>query len=140
MKSLVMSLFSCLALLACASQPQSADTDEKIASTLEDMQLQKTEKIERIRDYRVDSWRYIDNSNLIIKAGLRDNYLVSLRVPCINLNGAFSIGFTSTTGSLDKFEDIIVRDSFGRAERCPIADIVKLEPIPDDRAEPVSGG
>jgi hypothetical protein len=135
MKIFTAVLLSTLWLLACSSQPQQS-SEEKIATTLEDMQLETGNKMETIRDYRVDSWRYIDQYNLVIEAGLKDKYLISLQSPCFGLNGAFGIGFTSTAGSLDKFEDIVVKGPSGRAERCPISDIVKLEPIPTANVEP----
>jgi len=122
-------------MVGCSSQPKQS-SEEKIATTLDDMQLQRGNRLETIRDYQVDSWHYIDPYNLIIEAGFKEQYLISLQIPCFGLNGAFSIGFTSTAGSLDKFEDIVVKDNFGRPERCPIADIVKLEPIPNTSAEP----
>lgn len=128
-------LLSTLTMLACSSQP-SKTSEEKIADTLQNMQLQPGENRERIRSYRVDSWRYIDHRNLIVKAGFKNRYLVSLHSPCFGLNSAFSIGFTSTAGSVDQFEDILVRSHHGRFERCPISDIVKLEPIPEANIEP----
>ena len=138
MKSLIFSLnlIACLFLAACANQ-ESRSSEEKIASALDDMALQTSDRPVRIRDYKVQSWRYIDNSNLIIEAGRREHYLISLAIPCHQLTGAFSIGFTTTAGSLDKFEDILVSGNRGGPERCPIADIVKLLPIPRDNVDPL---
>ena len=129
MKILISSLIASIFLLACSSQP-TQNSEEKISAALDQLEMQPSQQPVRIRDYQVDSWRYIDRYNLIIEAGFDDQYLVSLQRPCFQLQSAFAIGFTSSAGSLDKFEDIVVRDSFGRAERCPISEIVKLQKIP----------
>ena len=135
MKLIVVSLLLSLSVCGCSNQPVQS-SDEKIANALADMQLQKSSPNERIRNYQVNSWRYVDQYSLIIEAGFKQNYLVTLSMPCPGLMGAMSIGFTSSAGSFDKFEDIIVKAPVGRrADRCPVADIVKLEPIPKRSAE-----
>lgn len=138
MKTLTTVLFiTTTLLLGCAStgSKDSTDSQEKITSTLDDMELQTSTKPVRIRDYQVRSWKYIDHYNLIIEAGFKENYLVSLRTPCVGLDGAFSIGFTSSAGTFDKFEDIVVSRARGFEERCPIQEIVKLEPMPKNSEE-----
>jgi len=138
MKTLTTMLFVTAALLmgcSTTAQKNESDSQEKITSTLNEMALQPSSKPVRIRDYQVRSWTYIARYNLIIEAGFKENYLVSLVTPCIGLDSAFSIGFTSTAGSLDKFEDIVVRRARGFEERCPIQEIVKLEPVPNTSAE-----
>ena len=119
-----------ITLVGGCSKPTQPDHEQSLAEVLAEMELKPANKVERIRDYRVDSWRYIDPYNLIIKAGIRDQYLISLRTPCPELRSALQIGFTSTAGTLDKFEDIIVSDRFTGNQRCGISDIVKLESIP----------
>ncbi len=123
--SLITSL-SFVSLLSACGQSIQPDQDT-VTTTLDDMELKKGRQVERIRDYRVDSWRYVDAYNLIIKAGLKEQYLISLRGPCPELRNAFQIGFTSRTGTLDKFEDIVVSDRINGTRRCGISDIVKLE-------------
>ena len=135
MKIFVLGFITATTLLACTGQPQQR-SDEKISAALDQLNVQPGNKIERIRDFQVDGWRFIDNYNLIINAGFKDQYLVSLQSPCLPLQSAFSIGFTSTAGTFDKFEDIVVRNAFGRPEHCPISDIVKLVPV-DANAEPL---
>ena len=136
MRIIVFSLFIGLAIVACSNQPR-VTSEEKVSAALEQLKMTPATKTERIRDYQVTGWRYIDAYNLIIQAGLKDQYLVSFQSPCFPLQTAFAIGFTSRTGTLDKFEDIIVRDSVGRPERCAISEIVKLKPIPDGSEEPI---
>lgn len=128
-------------VVGCTAQGPRPDEDSavKIAAELDEMSLQTTQKPVRIRDYQIRSWRYIDRYNLIIEAGFKDHYLVSLHSPCLGLRGAFAIGITSSAGSVDKFEDIIVKSGGrnGIEERCHIQEIVKLEPIPSESAESV---
>jgi len=139
-KPILLYLAASMALVACSNQPPQPPQSgaDKVAATLEEMELQQSNRAVRIRDYRVNSWRYIDQYNLIIKAGLKDNYLISLHTPCPELSGAIQIGFTSTAGTLDKFEDIIVSGPLGRREICAISDIVKLEGIPKGEPKPES--
>lgn len=96
--------------------------------------MRPSEQPVRIRDYQVDSWRYIDRTHLIVEANVNDLYLVSLHSNCFGLQSAFTIGVTSGGGSVDRFENIVVRDVSGRTERCPISEIVKLEKIPEASA------
>lgn len=137
MKALMAILLASLLALGCSNQPRK-DSDDKVAAALDQLEMRPSEQPVRIRDYQVDSWRYIDRENLIVETSANDQYLVSLRTSCFGLQSAFAVGFTSAGGSVDKFEDILVRDSSGRTERCPISEIVKLEKLENAARVPAS--
>ncbi len=128
MKALISSLLAGLLVMGCSTQPTQT-SEERVAAALDQLEMQPSEQSVRIRDYQVDSWRYIDHSNLIVETRANDQFLVRLQSHCFGLQSAFAIGVTSAGGSVDKFEDIVVRDSSGRTERCPISEIVQLEKI-----------
>jgi hypothetical protein len=134
MKALISSLLASLFVLGCSAQP-AKDSGDKVAEALDQLNMRPSEQPVRIRDYQVDSWRYIDRTNLIVETSASDLYLVSLHSSCFGLQSAFAIGVTSAGGSVDKFEDIVVRDASGRSERCPISDIVKLSKAPETPAD-----
>lgn len=129
MKGLISSLFASLLLLGCSGQP-ARDSGDRVAAALDQLNMRPSEQQVRVRDYQVNSWRYIDRTHLIVEANVNDLYLVSLHSSCFGLQSAFAIGVTSAGGTVDKFGNIVVRDVSGRIERCPISEIVKLEKVP----------
>lgn len=129
-----MVLLACVLVGACASQPSdelSLKPDSKM--TLGDKLKAKNYVIEgpanRISNFRLSGWNYVDDYHVILTAGVRDYYLVTLRSYCFNLDGAFRIGFTNTIGSLTTADALLVESPGGRAERCPIRTIDRLAKI-----------
>lgn len=130
-------LLSMLALLACSTQETNRNGDEstsrkersneKVQSTLEEMDLETHGKVDRISSFRIESWRYIDDFHLIIEAARKEQYLVEFRQPCFGLSSAFQIGFTESVGGLTKFDRILVSNTGARGnEVCHISEIVRL--------------
>lgn len=118
-----------LLLASCAT------TDSRTRSNLEqrltEMDLRLGESNSRIPRYRVNGWSAIDDRNLIITAGVNDKYLIRLAGPCLGLEGAFFIGFTTPMTRLGRFDRIIVRSIERGREYCSIQDIVHLEKTTD---------
>lgn len=79
--------------------------------------------------YNVNSWNDIDDRYLMVRAGVRDQYLIELFQPCFGLESAFSVGFTTPSLRVDRFGSVIVRGIEGRLERCRIQNIYELVPI-----------
>lgn len=123
MKVLATALTGLLLLAACAPTPRS---ERSVENTLSDMDMIKDRTVDSIRDYRIDGWRYVDRYHVILTAARNENYLVSFMSPCLGIDGSFSIGFTSTTGGVTQFDDIVVQGPGGRAEVCPIKEIIRL--------------
>ena len=112
-------------MVACASQTDRPDLEQILAR----MGYEQGENNARIPGYQVNGWSSVDDSNLIITAGVNDKYLVKLFSPCFDLGSAFYVGFTTPTGRLDRFESILVRSPGRGLERCRIDDIVRLYPV-----------
>jgi hypothetical protein len=83
--------------------------------------------VKSIKNYRIDGWNYLSSRALIINAGVRESYLLTLRFPCHGLRNSTLIATTSTTSNLTKFESIIVRQAGTGAQKCPIENLYKLE-------------
>lgn len=121
----VASLFvTTLCLGGCA---QHGEKPADVGSVLNDMSLVRDRSVSSISDYRIDGWRYIDRYNIVLTASHNENYLVSFMTPCLGINSAFAIGFTSTAGGVTEFDDIVVEGPGRRAEVCPIKEIVRLK-------------
>lgn len=118
--SVILPLF----LVACAELPQA---ESNVEDVLVDMDMVEDRTVDSIRDYRIDGWRYVDRYHVILTAGRRENYLVSFMTPCTGLTGAISIGFTSTTGGVTQFDDIVVEGPGQMVEVCAIKEIVRLK-------------
>jgi len=106
-----------------AKPPKSVD------QLLSEKGVMRGETITRIPNRRINGWRAVNDSNLIVTVGVRNEYLVALERPCLGLRGAFSIGFTSRLGGLDQFESIIVQGPGRQLDRCPIAGLTQLDAI-----------
>ena len=112
-------------LAACASNTERLTVDQM----LQDKGLVKGESVDRISRFRVNGWETLDDQNLIIKAGVNDEYLITLRTFCLNLEDAFSIGVSNRFSSVDRFDHIIVRRSNTSPERCQIDEIFALDAV-----------
>ena len=119
-------LISTLALMACAGAQQEPLTLEQ---KLAEKNYQLGEPVEKIYDYRLDGWNYLDREHVIMHTGPSGHYLVSLRNPCVNLLGAEVIAFTTTVGHLTRYDKLLVKDTTRVLERCYIESLHKLEKI-----------
>ncbi len=113
-------------LVSCTTIPSNED---KVATTLEKMELEKGDTKDRILNYSIRSWKYVDRKHIILEARRKEYYLVTLRTPCTGLSSAMDIGFTSFGSSLNKFEKIIVKNTTGPNESCSIKEITQLVPL-----------
>ena len=129
MKALPIVILTLIALSACSQNPTSprADSEATVMQTLSDMKLEKSSSMERIPDFQIDSWKYIDHYHIIIETRPKENYLIAFQTYCDGISNTLKIGYTSKTGALDRFEKIIVEQPLGRMEECYIQDIVKLK-------------
>lgn len=116
-------LLSLGVISACSS---TNNPPKGVDQLLTEIGMMRGETVNRIPDYRINGWRAVNDSNLIVTAGLHDEYLVALEYPCFGLRGAFSIGFTNRVGGLDQFESIVVQGPGRQIERCPIAQLTRL--------------
>lgn len=110
-------------LLACQVTPGTPKTVEEI---LAEQGFQRGESITRIVNYRINGWRHVDEFNLIVEAGLNDYNLIALLDPCPGLDSAIFIGYTTTAGSLDRFDRIVVEGPGRYREFCRIQNIYRL--------------
>ena len=131
MKTLPFVIITVLALTACSQNPTSpqADSEATVAEKLADMKLEKSSTMERIPNFQIDSWKYIDHYHIIIETHPKESYLIAFQTYCDGISNTLKIGYTSKTGSLDRFEKIIVEQPLGRMEECYIQDIVKLKSL-----------
>ena len=118
MRSYVRGVFALLCvtlLVACASGPPREEIPVPVK--LMDKGYFIGEKINRISNYRLHGWSYLDDRNLILQGGVSHYYLVLLRSPCRDLESTITIGFTSTIGSLTDTDKVITRSS-GFTDTC----------------------
>lgn len=130
---ILLSALSIFFLSACSST--STPRTDRLAETLTKMSLEKGDTQDRILNYNIRSWKYVDNKHIILEARRKEFYLLELRSPCTNLSGALDIGFTSFGSSLTKFERIVVREPVGIDENCSIKEIYALNAIETDESQ-----
>jgi len=90
---------------------------------------------QRIPRYRISSWQSVDDYHLIVRSGVRDHFLVELLGPCLELDNAFFVGFTTPTTRIDQFADVLVEGPGGIRERCNIQEIYMLTDVDDEDME-----
>lgn len=88
------------------------------------------EEIDRIQDYRIHGWNYIDDHHVIFQGGPSDYYLLTFNQPCLNLRGASTIAFSTTLGRVTTFDKVLVRDRTGLPpEECLIREMHRLQKL-----------
>ena len=117
-------LIPILSLAACAAKPGPQPTLEQ---KLAERNYRLGESVERILQYRLDGWSYLDREHVIMQTEPSTYYLISLRQPCHGLMSAETIAFTTTTNQLTKFDKLLVKSSGSMIERCYIDALHKLK-------------
>lgn len=105
-------------------KPSVPTIEEKLAQE----GLRMEEEVLSIFPFHIYGWRYVDDSHLVLDAGVGREYLVTLAFPCMELGRAWRLGYTTTTGSLSVMDKVLVLD-MGRPVRCPIRTIHRLMPL-----------
>ena len=103
--------------MACAGTPGQRPTlEQKLAK----QSYQLGEPVERIQQWRLDSWAYLDREHVIMQTAPSAYYLVSLKNTCHGLSTAEDIAFTTTSSQLTRFDKLLVKGSGGLNEQCYI--------------------
>jgi hypothetical protein len=120
--SLKSALFSLLVmtLAGCAAQ-----ADRTLEEHLSDLGYRIGEPVDRIQDYKINGWNYLDDRHLLFDGGPSQKYLITLKIDCSDTRGAEHIGFTSTVSSVTKFDKIVAATPIG-PRSCPIESIQEL--------------
>jgi hypothetical protein len=112
------------ALLGCAT---SAESPLTVYQKLDERDLRIAEPVDRIQNYRISGWNYLDREHLILLDGVNRKYLVTLDRPCYGLQTNEVIAHTSTTSVLTTFDKFLVRDVGNVVEQCYIESLHRLE-------------
>jgi len=112
------------ALLGCAT---SAESPLTVYQELDKRDLRIAEPVDRIQNYRISGWNYLDREHLILLDGVNRKYLVTLDRPCYGLQTNEVIAHTSTTSVLTTFDKFLVRDVGNVVEQCYIESLHRLE-------------
>ncbi len=129
----ILALSSLVMLTACTQAPTKAPTSPDELASQKGYTL--GEPVDKIMNYKIDGWNYINAQALIINSGPSRNYLLTLKRRCPDLSGQEVIASTSTGSSMQAgFDAIIVKhDNMGNllnssdTEKCYIDKIYKLE-------------
>jgi hypothetical protein len=119
-------ILSLVMLTACAGNSgQLVPVDQQ----LEEKGYRLGAPVNRIQNFRLNSWFYVDRQHVILLSGPSSYYLVSLRVQCSGLSGAANVSFSTTIGGLMPSDSLVVQGSGGMVERCDIDSLHELERI-----------
>lgn len=125
-RGVVLGLLASVMLAACASSPSSQpkSLDDKLA----ERGYKQGGAVERIVNWNIDGWSYIDDEHVVFSAGPARDYLVTVLVPCNGLSSANTIGFSSTINAVTKFDKLVVRNS-GFTDQCQIRELHELKRV-----------
>ncbi len=115
--SLVAGLLALMTLTGCASTLQRLKEQEQLSYT-----EYAGEPVKSFWLSRFDGWSAVDDDQLVVWSGVNKAYLIKVVGFCPDLKFANAIGITSTAGTVDKFEKVIV----GR-DRCMISEIRPID-------------
>jgi len=71
---------------------------------------------------QLDGWTVVDDKLLVVRTNFNKEYLLKLAGYCPDLKFAFTIGVTSSTGTVDRFEKVVV----GK-DQCMISEIRPID-------------
>jgi hypothetical protein len=122
-----LALVTCtVAAAACAVAPKEpVSVDERLAGR----GYRVAERVDRITNFRLNGWTYLDERHVILAAGVRDRYLVTLKSTCYDLGHAMDIAYTTTVGSLTDTDRLIVEGGGAFNNECLIHRLHRLERV-----------
>lgn len=118
--------YACLALSSFVFSSIVHAESKDVSTKLTELGYEQGEVVERVDNYRVNGWNYIDDRHIVIYAGPSKRFLITTLNDCRDLSSAENIGFTSTVNSLSKFDKLVVRGAGGIVQNCPITEIRTL--------------
>jgi Family of unknown function (DUF6491) len=131
MKSRIATLVCAAALAACAGAPT---PDSRVwIGTLEQLHLKPDVEVESIPHFRIDGFKVLDSMHVVLYTGPRLGHVVTLRDPCAGLEFAVRLGYTTSAGSLTRFDKLFPVDRDRSEQPCLVARIQTLKPSQPDR-------
>lgn len=136
--TLCVSLGLATLLTACAGSSQKPQTEDSTNLVISDYEV--VEEVQRISNYKIDGWQYVDPFSLILPTSPGTEYWVQFKRRCNGLNSTEVIGITSTASSvLSRFDAVIVGNSMSGIEtKCYIDKIFKITKKKIDKETPES--
>jgi Family of unknown function (DUF6491) len=120
-------------LTACASFSSSGPPAPPTAwiAKLEALELAPDREVESIPAFRINSFRVLDATHVLIHSGVQRSHVVTVGGTCSGLGSAQRLGYTVSGGALTRLDKLILIGPQGDAP-CPIESIqaLKSQPLP----------
>ncbi len=111
-------LIAAVTLAACASSFNRLQGDNERLSYAD----YAGEPIDHFTSFRLNGWTPVSRDQVVLWTGVNEAYLVRVQSTCPDLKFANSIGVTSTTRTISRFEKLQVG-----ADTCPIEEIRPID-------------
>jgi hypothetical protein len=120
------------ALLAGCAAPTPS---ESIAwrDRLEQLGYKPGATVDSIPQFRIDGFNVLDPTHLVLYTGHDRRHLVTMGTPCPGLTFAERIGYSTSGGSLTRFDKLYVVDRQRIELPCVIASLQALDKLPPPR-------
>lgn len=98
---------------------------------LEALELATDREVDSIPAFRIDGFRVLDATHVLIHSGPQRSHLVTLSGSCSGLGSAQRLGYTTSGGALTRFDKLIVVGT-QLDSQCPVESIqaLKRQPLP----------
>jgi Family of unknown function (DUF6491) len=95
---------------------------------LEALQLAPDRDIDSIPAFRIDGFRVLDATHVLIHSGTQRSHVVTVSGPCTGLGTAQRLGYTVSGGALTRFDKLIVVGN-PLDTACPVESIQTLKTL-----------
>jgi hypothetical protein len=89
--------------------------------------------VDSIPQFRIDGFKVLDPLRLVLYTGSDRGHLVTMGTPCPGLAFAERIGYSTSGGSLTRFDKLYVLDRQRIELPCVIASLQSLDKVPPPR-------
>lgn len=123
-------LFGCVLVLGACASGASGPSDPTVGgllwNTLSDRGFRITQPVQRIDDFQLARWSYVDPLHIQVEDGTSGrDFLLTFAAPCDGLATLGYIAVTNTRGGLEPYDRVMARLS-GTVIQCEIRAIRRL--------------
>ena len=104
----------------------SAVSREELAQFLQKERMTVGEPAKNLFNFTINGFKSINDTNLLVYAGVKDTYLVKLATPCFDLRHAITVRLDSYSSVLDSFDHVIVGSPFNMRQWCMIDKVLHV--------------
>ena len=114
---------------AQAKSPQEHPKD--VQNQLADLNFQVGDQVDKIFEFRMDGWKFLNRKHIIVLGGESQSYLVTLKHSChgLSLPTTIVLAFTSKKNQLTRNDNFQLNNKGQTIDYCTVKSVHELEQI-----------